>query len=109
MGVGAPPEPSTPLFGYMESTTLLTFPRAFLQFGTPAPSSETASVSNLHIPIRPPGPEAKRGTRAFGCLPRWLASNAGLYRCGPAARRWGQHSRDPTAQLLTSSWGRAGC
>lgn len=77
MGVGAPPEPSTPLFGYMESTTLLTFPRAFLQFGAPAPSSEnrfSQQPSHPHPPSGARGQEGHTGLRLpskMASLQRW--------------------------------------
>lgn len=59
--------------------------------------------------LHPPwGPEATRGTWAFGHLPRWPASSSGLYGCGPAARRWDINSRDPIAQDSLCLQGTAG-
>lgn len=81
-------------------------PRTCPQCGdppSPDSSEKNAPVSNLHIPIRPPGPEAKRGTWAFGRLPGWPASSSGLCRCGPAARCWGKYGRDPPSARLPDS------
>lgn len=106
VGVGRPPPPTGAQHPFVwRHGKHVCLPLGFSCSARPLPTKKR-SVSNLHIPVRPPGPEAKTGTWTFGGLPRWPASSSGLSCCGPVARRRGKYSREPTAR--ESPWGRVG-
>lgn len=105
VGVGRPPPTGAQHPFVWRHGKHVCLPLGFSCSARPLPTKKR-SVSNLHIPVRPPGPEAKTGTWTFGGLPRWPAYSSGLSCCGPVARRRGKYSREPTAR--ESPWGRVG-